>query len=103
MGHAPWNEDQVRARAKKSLRDTFPTLFGSRSDEATRMFYSGFEAVPPATLKALAGATEILERLASRGTPTPGVSTKSGAYLPPKAAHLSSARHFPLRAGATRP
>src|SRR3546814_15125261 len=94
MGHAPWNEDQVRARAKKSLRDTFPTLFGSRSDEATRMFYSGFEVVHLETLKALEGATEILERLAALGIPTAVVSNKSGSYLRREAAHTGWERYF---------
>ncbi|HEY9569284.1 MAG TPA: HAD family hydrolase [Thalassobaculum sp.] len=101
MGHAPWNEDQVRARAKKSLRDTFPTLFGSRSDEATRMFYSGFEAVHLETLKALEGATEILERLAALGIPTAVVSNKSGSYLRREAAHLGWDRYFHRIVGAT--
>lgn len=101
MGHAPWSEAEVRARAKKSLRDTFPTLFGERSDEATRLFYSGFEAVHLETVRGLEGTTELLERLAALGIPSAVVSNKNGAYLRREVAHLGWDRYFHRVVGAT--
>lgn len=101
MGHPPWTEDEVRARAKKSLRDTFPSLFGDRSDEATRLFYDGFESVHLQTLRALDGATELLDRLTALGIPTAVVSNKSGGYLRREAAHLGWDRYFHRIIGAT--
>src|SRR3546814_4969671 len=65
------------------------------------MFYSGFEAVHLETLKALEGATEILERLAALGIPTAVVSNKSGSYLRREAAHLGWDRYFHRIVGAT--
>lgn len=101
MGHVPWSEDEVKARAKKSVRDTFPMLFGSRSDEATRLFYDGFEAVHLETIRMLEGATELLERLAALGIPMAVVSNKSGGYLRREAAHLGWDRYFHRIVGAT--
>lgn len=101
MGHVPWSEAEVRARAKKSLRDTFPALFGARSDEATKLFYSGFETVHLETVRALEGATELLERLAALRIPTAVVSNKSGGYLRREAAHLGWDRYFHRIVGAT--
>ena len=101
MGRVPWSEDEVRANAKKSLRDTFPTLFGERSDEATKLFYTGFEAVHLETLRALDGATEILEALRGRGVPMAVVSNKNGGYLRREAAHLGWDRYFHRIVGAT--
>ena len=101
MGHVPWTEDEVRARAKKSLRDTFPDLFGDRSDEATRLFYDGFEAVHLETLRPLEGAGDLLEGLAARGIPTAIVSNKNGGYLRREATHLGWDRYFHRVIGAT--
>ncbi len=101
MGHVPWSEDEVRARAKKSLRDTFPSLFGDRSDEATRLFYEAFEAVHLDTLRALDGAGDLLEVLAHRRVPAAVVSNKSGGYLRREATHLGWDRYFHRVVGAT--
>lgn len=101
MGHVPWTEGEVRARAKKSLRDTFPALFGDRADEATRLFYDGFEAVHLETLRILDGSPEILERLQALAVPTAVVSNKSGGYLRREAAHLGWDRYFHRIVGAT--
>lgn len=101
MGREPWSEEQVRANAKKSLRDTFPALFGDRAEEATQLFYAGFEAVHLDTLKALEGAADLLAALADRRVPTAVVSNKSGTYLRREAAHLGWDRYFHRIVGAT--
>jgi phosphoglycolate phosphatase len=101
MGQVPWTEMEVRARAKKSLRDTFPGLFGDRAEEATREFYAGFEAVHLETLIILEGASDLLDGLATRGIPTAVVSNKSGGYLRREAAHLGWDRYFHRIVGAT--
>lgn len=101
MGRVPWSGDEVRTRAKKSLRDTFPVLFGDRSDEATRLFYDGFESVHLDTLRVLDGAGDVLERLAGLGIPAAVVSNKSGGYLRREAAHLGWDRFFHRIVGAT--
>jgi len=101
MGHVPWTEDEVRARAKKSLRDTFPELFGDRTDEATRLFYDGFGAVHLETLRALEGSLDVLERLRMLAVPTAVVSNKAGGYLRREAEHLGWDRYFHRIVGAT--
>ncbi len=101
MGRTPWTEVEVRANAKMSLRDSFPILFGERSEEATQLFYSGFEAVHLEMLRALDGAPDILEALLARGIPTAVVSNKNGGYLRREAAHLGWDRYFHRIIGAT--
>lgn len=100
MGHVPWTEDEVKARAKKSLRDTFPVLFGDRSDDATRLFYDGFETVHLETLRALEGSPEILQRLQALAIPVGIVSNKSGNYLRRETAHLGWDSYFHRIVGA---
>ena len=39
FGLEPWTMDQVHARVRKSLRDSFPGLFGERWEEAGAFFY----------------------------------------------------------------
>ena len=34
MGHEPWSLDETKARVRRSLRDAFPALFGTRWEEA---------------------------------------------------------------------
>lgn len=101
MGRAPWSEAEVRANAKKSLRDTFPTLFGDRWQDASKLFYDGFETVHLDTIKMLDGSAELLEALAVRGVPIGVVSNKSGGYLRREAAHLGWNRYFHRIIGAT--
>ena len=34
LGHEPWSRVEIEARARLSLRDSFPTLFGAESPRA---------------------------------------------------------------------
>ena len=39
FGHAPWTMAEVKTRVRKSMRDSFPKLFGARAAEAGRGFF----------------------------------------------------------------
>lgn len=88
MGRKPWSEKEVRANAKKSMRDTFPGLFGDRWEEAQILFYKAFEEVHLDTLTTLSGAEELLRALHRRSVPMGVVSNKTGRYLRAEAEHL---------------
>jgi len=67
MGHAPWTYEETRARARRSLRDSFPDLFGARWEEARDHFYRHFAAHHMQDLQPIAGAHALLEALDRAG------------------------------------
>jgi phosphoglycolate phosphatase len=100
FGHAPWTMAEVKTRVRKSMRDSFPKLFGARADEAARVFYRRFEAIHVARLAPVPGAAEALAELAAAGFYLAVVSNKKGEYLRREAAHLGWSRHFGRLVGA---
>ena len=100
FGHAPWTMVEVKTRVRKSMRDSFPALFGARADEAARVFYRRFDAIHVAKLTPIPGAGEALAALAAAGFYLAVVSNKKGEYLRREAAHLGWSRHFGRLVGA---
>ncbi|HYB10552.1 MAG TPA: HAD family hydrolase [Alphaproteobacteria bacterium] len=88
MGHAPWTSEETRARVRVSMRDSFPHLFGSRWEEAKRIFYDSINACHLEYLTPLPGAAEMLHELAGSGLYLGVVSNKTGSILRREAAHL---------------
>jgi len=101
MGHEEWNLNEAKDRVALSLRDSFPKLFGERWLEARDVFYAEFEAIHIEHLKPLAGAAEMLERLAGLGVTLGVVSNKNGRFLRQEAAHLGWDKWFHRLVGAT--
>ena len=56
MGHRPWDAAEARRRIRRSMRESFPLLFGDRWTEAQRIFYERFEAAHLNALRPLPGA-----------------------------------------------
>ncbi|MFO0997226.1 MAG: HAD hydrolase-like protein [Alphaproteobacteria bacterium] len=100
FGHAPWTEAETRERVRRSMRDTFPAMFGDRWEEARDIFYARFTAGHLDTLKALPGAGELLEALESTGIYLGVVSNKHGELLRREAAHLGWTGRFRRLVGA---
>lgn len=93
-GLDPWDEVQVRANAKLSMRDSFPKLFGERWEDASKKFYESFASIHLETLRPLPGAVELLDALAAEAIPMGIVSNKSGIYLRLETGHLGWDRYF---------
>ena len=100
MGHEPWSEEEIRLRVAKSLRDSFPVLFGNRWEEARSYYYDSFAAIHLAHLKPLPMAPNILERLHKAGIPMGVVSNKSGPFIRKEVAHLGWNPYFRHLSGA---
>ncbi len=100
MGHAPWRMEETRRRVSRSLRDSFPSLFGDRWEEARDIFYTAFEARHLADLSPLPGAQEILQALQARPVPLFILSNKQGRYLRDEIEHLGWGRYFTAVGGA---
>jgi phosphoglycolate phosphatase len=101
MGHPLWTEAEVRARVRKSARDTFPEMFGERSAAAEHIFYSTFEERHLEGLRPMDGAAALLDAARGRGIYLGIVSNKLGRYLRIEAEHLGWTRHFGRIVGAT--
>ena len=100
MGREPWTMAETKRRVAKSLRDSFPELFGERWEEARKLYLDTFTATHLAQLKAVTGAGRMLEELADAGLYLGVVSNKTGTILRREAEHLGWTRHFGRIVGA---
>ena len=100
MGQPLWTLDQTKARARHSLRDSFPTLFGDDWDLARQHYLTAFEAIHLDRLRAFAGAEAMLEALHGAGIHLALVSNKTGRILRREVASLGWDRYFGMVVGA---
>ena len=98
-GLPEWTLEEVRARVRHSLRDSFPSLFGDRWEHARDIFYAAVRATHLAVLRPMPG-TEALLRQAALVAPMAVLSNKSGPLLRAEAAHLGWAPLFRSLIGA---
>lgn len=100
MGHPNWSEQETRLRARASLREAFPRMFGERWTEARDIFYATYRASHLETLRALPEAERVTMSLAGQGLFLGVVSNKTGPLLRAEAAKLGWDRHFGRLVGA---
>lgn len=94
-----WDRSQVLANVRRSLRDSFPTLFGAEWERARDIFYTEVRACHLDVLAPMPGAGAAI--LAARALgPQAVVSNKQGPLLRAEAAHLGWAAHFGALVGA---
>ncbi|HEY4134255.1 MAG TPA: HAD family hydrolase [Alphaproteobacteria bacterium] len=101
MGHPTWSLEEAKRRIARSLRDSFPQLFGERWNEAREIYYRSFAEVHLDTLRPKEGALELIETLHERGCYLAVVSNKTGKYLRLEAERLGWNGHFRQLVGAT--
>lgn len=100
MGVEPWTFEQTRQRVRRSMRESFPELFGDRWTKARDVFYEAYERVHLTSLTPLAGAAEGLAVLAESDLYLGVISNKTGRYLRSEAQHLGWAGYFGQLVGA---
>jgi phosphoglycolate phosphatase len=100
MGHAPWTLQETKLRVAKSLRDSFPILFGARWEEARQRYLDAFTAIHLERLKAIEGSADMLSTFAAGEFYLAVVSNKTGAVLRREAEHLGWTPHFKRLVGA---
>jgi phosphoglycolate phosphatase len=101
MDQPSWTLEETRTRVRKSLRDSFPEMFGARWTEARKIFYDRYAAVHLDHLVPLAGTAEGLAWLAGQGLYLGVVSNKAGSYLRQEAEQLGWDGFFGKIVGAT--
>ena len=100
MGHPTWTMAETKARVRKSMRESFPQLFGDRWHEAEKVFYDRFKAIHIDLLQPADGAESLLQGLRRLDLPLGVVSNKTGAFLREEAAHLGWDDYFGRLVGA---
>ncbi len=100
MGQQPWSLEETRRNVRRSARESFPELFGARSDEAMKVFFGTFEANHLCQMRPYEGAGDLLARLAATGIPLAILSNKQGDLLKREVAHLGWEGHFQRIVGA---
>lgn len=100
MGHAPWTAEEAKRRIARSLRESFPELFGDRWEEARDIFYAELERAHLDMLAPLAGSADVLGHFHAAAVPMAVVSNKTAIYLHREVAHLGWERFFNTIIGA---
>lgn len=100
FGLRPWSMEETRTRVRKSMRDSYPALFGDKWEEAGAVFYERFANMHLETLTPLPGAGEMLAALHAEGIYLGVVSNKKGDYLRKESHHLGWDRYFGRVVGA---
>ena len=95
-----WSLDEVRVRVRKSMRDSYPVIFGERWKEAGQMFHREYEARHLDALQPLPGVEDMLPVLARRDFYLGVVSNKRGETLRREAKHLGWDTYFSALVGA---
>jgi phosphoglycolate phosphatase len=95
----PWTLEEVKARVRLSLRESFPELFGENWEAARDIFYQEVRARHLAVLKPMPGAEEALTAAAAIA-PMGVNSNKQGRLLRAEAESLGWAPLFRGLVGA---
>lgn len=95
FGLEPWTFEQTKAKVAKSMRDSFPELFGRDNLDAVMMAYIKHYTTYSQDLYPIyEGVTELLEFLQNEGIYTAVVSNKTGTILRKEAEALNMTKHF---------
>ncbi|MDB5371657.1 MAG: family hydrolase [Belnapia sp.] len=100
FGQPEWTLEEVRGRVRRSLRETFPEMFGADWETARDIFYAEVRARHLAVLTPMPGAAEAIAAVAALGLPQGVISNKQGPLLRAEAAHLGWAGQFRILLGA---
>ncbi len=100
FGREPWTLEETRVRVRRSMRDSFPALFGSRWEEAAKQFYDNFRSIHLDRLCPMPDAEPVLAELRDSGIYLGVVSNKNGDILRAEAAHLGWQNYFGRLVGA---
>ncbi|MBT3361299.1 MAG: HAD family hydrolase [Rhodospirillales bacterium] len=99
-GREPWTYEETTQRVRKSMRESFPPLFGDAWEEAGAYFKGEFTSIHLDLLKPAAGAAEMLTDLNDSGFYLGVVSNKHGDVLRDEAAFLGWQGFFERIIGA---
>jgi phosphoglycolate phosphatase len=100
LGREPWSIETVKQRVSRSMRDSFPELFGDTWEEAASIYQKHYRDIHLAKLEALADAEALLSYLKKQPVYVAVVSNKKGSNLRLEAEHLGWTHYFSKLIGA---
>ena len=98
FGLPHWSIQDTRERARVSMRESFPKLFGADWKRARDTFLAALEQQHLQHVRPMEGAADLLE--AGRGWVQGVVSNKTGRFLRAEISHLGWDKHFRTVVGA---
>lgn len=81
MGLAPWSLQQTQAKVRKSMRDSFPEIFGPDWQKAGEIYQKSYRAHHLNRLRALPLAFDTVKKVHEMGLYSMVVSNKKGPNL----------------------
>lgn len=99
-GLEPWTLEETKVRVRKSMRDSFPALFGDDWEAAGDIFYERYEAIHIEKIEPIPHVAEMLDALQTDGIYLGVVSNKKGGFLRDEAKHLGWDKYFGHIVGA---
>ncbi len=99
MEHPEWSLDKVKANIKKSMRDSFPEMFGARWEVAASHYQQSYRAIHLDSLEPLCGAEEMLRTLPEHLF-VAVVSNKRGPTLRQEITHMGWDSLFDIAIGS---
>jgi phosphoglycolate phosphatase len=88
MGKEPWGLQKVKRDIHKSLRESFPQIFGDRWQEAGKIYQDNYHSNNLKKLEFLPGALDLIKELQKRKILMVVVSNKLGSTLRKEAEYL---------------
>lgn len=100
MGMRPWPISETMRRVRKSMRDSFPEVFGEEWQKAGELYQQHYRATHLERLKALPEAETVLARVRARKLFSAVVSNKKGVNLRKEIAALGWEKYFDAVVGS---
>jgi len=95
-----WTLEETHQKVRKSMRDSFPGIFGDDWEKAGQVFYDRYGAIHAEKLVAARGAAGLVSALRDAGAYLCVVSNKTGPFLRKEADALGWTGHFGALVGA---
>ncbi|TAE34861.1 MAG: HAD family hydrolase [Alphaproteobacteria bacterium] len=96
----PWTLEEVKLKVGKSMRDSFPEMFGEAWEEAGDFYLAAYRSYHLEQLVALPGAVRMLDAVRAYAPYVGVVSNKRGDSLRIEVAHMGWNHYFDVLVGA---
>lgn len=100
MGKPEWTMAETKNRVAKSMRDSFPVVFGEDWQKASELYQAHYRATHLGKLQALPRAEEVLKKVKELSLYSVVVSNKRGNNLRTEIAHIGWKHYFSAVVGA---
>jgi len=94
MGREPWGLERVRDNVHKSMRESFPEIFGNDWEKAGEIYKNTYRSIHLNKMRLLPNSLELIKKISQQGILQFVVSNKIGATLRKEAQQLEVDRDF---------